>query len=197
MSEFLKAVKVRRTNYAIGKEKVVPEEKVEQIVKDAVLYSPSAFNSQSARVLLLFGAASDRLWEITKSVLKGVVPPDAYPKTEAKLNAFEAGYGTVLYFEDQDTVKKLQEQFPLYKDNFPRWSEQSSGMLQYVVWTALSDAGLGANLQHYNPLIDEKVKAEWQVPASWRLIGEMPFGKPMAPVDAKAFGPVERMKVYR
>ena len=30
-------------------------------------------------------------------------------------------------------------------------------MLQLVVWTALEAEGLGATLQHYNPLIDDEV----------------------------------------
>ena len=32
-------------------------------------------------------------------------------------------------------------------------------MIQFAVWCALTAAGLGANLQHYNPAIDEAVPA--------------------------------------
>lgn len=74
------------------------------------------------------------------------------------MDSFKAGYGTVLFFEDQSIVKSLQEQFALYADNFPIWSQQTSGMHQLVVWTALEGEGLGATLQHYNPLIDDEVK---------------------------------------
>lgn len=73
---------------------------------------------------------------IIKSLRK-VVPADAFKATEEKINTFKSGYGTILYFEDQEVVKSLQEQYALYKDNFPVWSLQSSGMLQFVVWTAL------------------------------------------------------------
>ena len=69
-----------------------------------------------------------------------------------------------MYFEDQVVVEGLQEQFALYKDNFPIWSLQSSGMLQFTIWTSLEAEGLGASLQHYNPLIDEQVKAEVETP---------------------------------
>ena len=31
----------------------------------------------------------------------------------------------------------------------------AAGMLQLAVWTALAEKGLGASLQHYNPLIDD------------------------------------------
>ncbi len=95
-------------------------------------------------------------------------------------------------------VKGLQEQFPLYRDNFPKWSQQSSGMLQYVLWTALASEGLGASLQHYNELIEEDVKSKWEIPAGWELIAQLPFGKPAAEPGEKDFQPIdERLKVYR
>lgn len=198
MSAFLDAVQARRSIYAIGKEEIVPKEQVEKIVKDAVLHTPSAFNSQSARVVVLFGSESDRLWEITKEELKAIVPADSFASTEAKIQGFMAGYGTVLFFEDQKPVQALQEQFPLYKDNFPIWSLESSGMLQFAIWTALEEAGLGATLQHYNPLIDARVRAAWDVPESWTLLGEMPFGKPLAPAGDKEFASIEdRVKIFK
>ena len=92
----------------------------------------------------------------------------------------------------------MQEKFPLYRDNFPIWSLQSSGMLQFAIWTALELEGWGASLQHYNPVIDEAVRAEWKIPASWKLIAQMPFGKPAEPAGDKEFRPLaERMMVYK
>ncbi|MNJ66145.1 hypothetical protein D3C77_621970 [compost metagenome] len=71
-------------------------------------------------------------------------------------------------------------------------------MLQFVVWTALANEGVGASLQHYNPLIDEKVQQEWNIPASWKLIAQMPFGKPVAEPGDKQFNPLDsRLKVFK
>ena len=71
-------------------------------------------------------------------------------------------------------------------------------MLQFIIWTALEEAGLGASLQHYNPIIDEAVKKEWHIPANWKLISEMPFGKPTAKAGEKEFAPLEtRVLVYK
>ncbi|NFV72581.1 nitroreductase, partial [Clostridium botulinum] len=39
--------------------------------------------------------------------------------------------------------------------------------------------GFGASLQHYNELIEEDVKKEWNIPNNWKLIAQMPFGKPV------------------
>ena len=56
---------------------------------------------------------------------------------------------------------------------------------------------MGASLQHYNELIGNQVKAEWNVPEEWMLISQMPFGKPTAPPDEKTFEPLEkRIKIY-
>ncbi|XOQ43896.1 MAG: Nitroreductase domain-containing protein [Clostridium sp.] len=195
---FLQALEKRRSIYSIGNEPTVSEEEIVSIISSAVKNSPSAFNSQSSRVIVLFGEHHNKLWEETKNILRKMVPEENFPKTEEKINSFSRGFGTVLFFEDQDVVAKLQEQYPLYRENFPVWSLQSSGMLQLAVWTALEEAGLGASLQHYNPLIDEKVRENWNAPQSWKLLGQMPFGNVTGKPKPKDFQPMEeRMKVFR
>ncbi|KOS26817.1 nitroreductase [Bacillus anthracis] len=196
--DFYTAMKERRTNYAINKELQVLDEKIKEMMEHAVKHTPSAFNSQSARIVVLLGEEHDKLWDITKETLRKIVPAENFAATEQKMNAFKAGYGTVLFFEDQAIVEKLQENLALYKDNFPIWSQQASGMLQFAVWTALEAEGFGASLQHYNPIIDDEVKKEWKVPANWKLIAQMPFGKPKEPPGEKEFQPIEeRVKFYK
>lgn len=196
--DFYQAVKDRYSVYQISDQKVVSEERIEEVVKFAVEHTPYAFNSQSGRVVVLFNENHDKLWEITKQELKKIVPEQDFSGTEARINSFKAGYGTVLFFEDQSIVRGLQEQMELYKDNFPIWSEQASGMLQYIVWTALEAEGLGATLQHYNPLIDQGVRAEWGIPEDWLLRAQMPFGKPEGERPAKEQQPIEdRVKIFK
>lgn len=84
----------------------------------------------------------------------------------------------------------MQEKFAIYADRFPPWADQSAGMLQFVVWTALEAEGLGANLQHYNPLVDEKVAATWGVPASWKLNAQLVFGGKTGEAGPKTFKPI-------
>jgi predicted oxidoreductase (fatty acid repression mutant protein) len=188
---FFESVENRRSIYALGKTKTVSEERVREIVEFAVKHTPSPFNSQSARVVVLFGNQSSKFWGFTKEALRKIVPPDAFKATEDKLASFDAGYGTILFFEDQAVVEGLQQKFEAYKEKFPVWSLQSNGMLEYVIWTALESEGLGASLQHYNPLIDEDVIKEWKLPASWKLLAEMPFGSVVAPAGIKEFNPLE------
>jgi uncharacterized protein len=185
--DLFKELKERRTIYGLSKETVVSDEKIQELIKEAVKYTPSAFNSQSARALVLLGENHDKLWDITKETLRKIVPADGFASTEDKMNSFRSAYGTVLFFEDNEVIEKLQSDFALYKDNFPVWSLESSGMLQLVVWMALDTEGFGASLQHYNPLIDDEVKKEWNIPNSWKLIAQMPFGKPTSGAGEKQF----------
>ncbi|MEG6584236.1 nitroreductase family protein [Dendrosporobacter sp. 1207_IL3150] len=198
VKEFFTAVRDRRTFYEIDKNITIADERIKQIIDDAVLNTPSAFNSQSARVLILLGQHHDKLWDITKDELRKIVPAERFAPTEEKINSFRNGYGSILFFEDMQVVEGLQSKFPLYKDNFPIWSNHSSGMLQFVIWTALEIEGLGASLQHYNPLIDDEVKKTWNVEGNWKLIAQMPFGNPTGLPGEKTFQPLEqRIKVFK
>ena len=195
---FLKALENRRSIYGLGNKPRIPEEEILELVRRAVKASPSAFNSQGARVAVLLGEQHEKLWNDTLEILRGVAPADGFGKTEEKIHSFRAGYGTVLFFEDQDVVSGFQRNFPLYRDNFPVWSLESAGMLQLAVWTALEAAGLGASLQHYNPLIDGKVRENWKFPQNWKLLAQMPFGTVAAAPGPKEFLPIDqRVKVFR
>ncbi|WP_078394601.1 nitroreductase family protein [Shouchella patagoniensis] len=198
MTTFYQAIENRRSYYAVSKEEVVSSERIQEIVEHAVKYVPSAFNSQSARVLVLFANEHDAFWDNTTALLKDIVGDGDFSGTQAKMDGFKAGSGTVLFFEDQTVVEDLQESFALYADNFPVWSEQSSGMLQFAIWTALELEGLGASLQHYNPIVDEMVASKWDIPKSWKLRAQMPFGKPAQDVGEKEFKPLEdRVKIAK
>ena len=184
---FLDQIKQRRTIYAIGKNVSKEQSAIEQIIQDAVRHSPSAFNSQTSRVVTLYGASHTKFWNMVREALRKIVPAEAFANTDAKINSFEAGFGTALFYEDQDTVKALQEQFALYADNFPVWSEHSTGIAQFAVWTALAEQNIGASLQHYNPIIDDEAAAAFDIPANWKLRAQLVFGSIEAPAGEKTF----------
>ncbi len=188
----------RRSIYAIGKNVTLDKSVITDLIQKAVREAPSSFNSQSSRAVILFGDAHHKVWDMALDALRPIVPAEAFAVTEKKINgSFKTGFGTVLFFEDQDVVKGLQEKFPLYADNFPIWSEQASGIAQYAVWLALTEQGIGATLQHYNPLIDSDVTKEWGIPASWKLRAQMPFGSIEAAAAEKAYmNDADRFKVF-
>ena len=187
MTEAKNLYQNRRSVYALGKNLPISEQEALEIIDNAVKYSPSAFNSQTAHVVVLLGENHQKLWDITFGELEKFLPnEEAKAATKGKIDSFAEAYGTILFFEDHDVVKGLQEQFPAYADNFPIWSEQSTGIASFAVWNALAEAGVGANIQHYNPVIDEKVAAEWNIPANLVLRAQMPFGEKLqeaAPIE--------------
>ncbi len=197
MSNFLEALKNRRSIYVLGRNISLSNEEISNLIKEAVNQSPSAFNAQEPRVVILFGENHEKLWNLTEEVLKPLTPEDAFPNTQAKLASFKAGYGTVLFFNNTDTTKNLQEQFALYADNFPDWAEQANGIATSNAWVTLSEAGLGASLQHYNPVIDEAVAKEWNIPTNWRLRSQLVFGsKEDEPLEKDFLAEDERFHIY-
>ncbi|MFH7810332.1 nitroreductase family protein [Acinetobacter sp. BSP-153] len=194
---FLDQIKQRRTIYAIGKNVDLTPANIESLIKEAVNHSPSAFNSQTSRIVTLFGESHLQFWNIVRETLRKIVPEAAFEATNKKLDSFSAGYGTVLFYEDQDVVKSLQEQFALYADNFPVWSEHSSAIAQFAVWTALSEYNIGASLQHYNPIVDAEIAELFEIPSNWKLRAQLVFGSIEAPAGEKTFmAEADRFKTF-
>lgn len=188
---FQEAMTHRRSYYALKNESPITDNEIIDIVHSAVKHVPSAFNSQSTRVVVLLHDKHQRVWEITKDVLRKIVSAEAFGNTKNKIeSSFQSGYGTLLFYEDQRPVKALQEQFPRYADNFPIWSQHTNAMHQFAIWTMLEDAGFGVSVQHYNPLIDELVTKEFNIPAEWTLIAQMPFGAPAGEPGEKDYQPL-------
>lgn len=197
MTTFTDTLKNRRSIYHLGRNVSLSNEELTALIKEAIKESPTAFNTQSTRAVILFEDAHEKLWEITEEALRPLTPAEAFPNTQNKLASFKNGYGTVLFFKDTDVVKGLQEQFELYADNFPDWSEQSNGIATANTWVALVDKGLGANLQHYNPVIDEAVAKEWNIPSNWKLRSQLVFGSPETPAGEKEYmNDADRFRVF-
>lgn len=198
MSQFFELQKQRRSIYALGDKVDKSQGELVELIQNSIKESPSPFNSQSSRAVILFADESDKFWqEIVLNKLKDVTPEDKFEETKEKINGFSAGVGTVLFFEDQSVVNNLEEKFPLYADNFQPWSEQAHGIAMYSVWMALAQENIGASVQHYNPLVDEAVEETYNVPSSWKLRAQMPFGSIEAPAGDKSYmDDSKRFKVF-
>ena len=198
MNSFQEAVTARRTIYKLGRNIPVLQSQIIAAVERMVKDIPTAFNMQSARVVVTMLDHHENIWHITESALRKVVPADKFAATKEKIDGFANAYGTILFFESSNMIKAMQDQFPLYKDNFPGWAMQANGMLQFAIWTALEDLGLGVNLQHYNPLIDEDIKKVFDLPDSWDLVAQMVFGEKLEdapPIEKIPTG--SRVKIFK
>jgi uncharacterized protein len=94
---FLDTMAARRTIYTLNKSSPIPQSRIEEIIRHAVLHVPSSFNTQTTRIIFLVGEEHDKLWEIVKDSVKAIVPAEAWPASEKKLNGFKAGYGSVSF----------------------------------------------------------------------------------------------------
>ena len=174
----INTLKLRRSIYSLNKNLPVSEAEVKKLIEQVTELVPDAFNMKSARVIAAFGEQQNKLWDEIYNVFNGKVARE-------KIDSFKAAAGTVLYFIDNEVVKGLQEKFAAYAANFPIWANQANGMLQFSIWSALRELNIGANIQHYNPVIDNKVKELFDVPESWSLTAQMPFGGIVKEPEAK------------
>lgn len=177
LETFQNAIEKRRTIYSLDQDISISDNEVEDIIEHAIKHVPSSFNSQSTRIVLLLNDNHNKFWEITKQELKNAMGPDHdFQATSDKVDNFKHSHGTILFFEDQDVIEGLQNQMPNYAENFAVWSSQTNAMHQFSIWTALSTVGIGASLQHYNPLVDVAVSEAFEIPKTWKLVAQMPFG---------------------
>lgn len=187
----------RRSIYALGNELPVAAQAIVNMAERVLLHTPSAFNSQSSRLVVLFGAEHHKFWDIAEEKLRETIGDGDFSGSQKKMDSFRAAAGTVLFYEDKKVTESLQQQYALYADRFPVWAQQTSAMHQYAMWTELRTLDVGASLQHYNPLVDADVATAFAIPDSWELVAQMPFGNIVAPADEKTYQPLnERMKVY-
>lgn len=187
-SEFNNLLAKRRSIYALGDNVKESLENIYTLIKDTVRNSPTAFNSQTVRTVVLFGKASNKVWDIVEDRLKSEVPnEEAFAKTKEKIATFRAGFGTILFLTDTAIVEKLERDFPLYAANFADWAEQGIGGAQQAVWAALAEQHIGASLQHYNPLIDDAIHEAFALSKEWKLRAQMPFGSIEAPTGEKDY----------
>ena len=169
-------MKQRRTIISLGRKVLYSRDYLSHLIKEAVHCCPSALNSQSVRVIILTEKAHSKFWTMVKTVQAKHLPEHIVESANMKIDQCMNAYGSVLFFEDLDVIRQLQKQKPLQAAEFAIWSEQTSGMAQFAVWTALSSAGLGAALHHYNPAIDQATAEMFDLPQSWHFKAQLVFG---------------------
>lgn len=129
---FLEAVANRRTIYAISSENApVDTSRVHEIITDIVKHTPSPYNAQTARAVIVSGEQHIKYWNHVYEAMPNVLPAEVWPMMEPRVKAFrDGGAGTVLWFEDQDSVQELIKSHPMITPFAESWSDQSSGMHQ-------------------------------------------------------------------
>ena len=108
MSDLLEILNKRRSIYNLGKDIPVSEDVVVNLIKKAIEIAPTAFNSQSARLVILIKESHLKFWNIVLDTLKKIVPENKFDNTQKRILSFANGYGTILFFEDMNTYLQYQ-----------------------------------------------------------------------------------------
>ena len=65
-SKLVELNKKRHSIYALGENLPLTQNEVYELVTDTIQSSPTAFNSQTVRAVVLFGEKSNRVWDIVE-----------------------------------------------------------------------------------------------------------------------------------
>ncbi|QIW94758.1 hypothetical protein AMS68_000276 [Peltaster fructicola] len=155
---FTDAIKNRRTIYQLQKKSPISDARLQEVLSQIDEH--------------------EKFWDVVTGILKAIVPPESWEGTAGRMAGFRNAFGTILFYEDPKTVKELQEKVAAYADKVPGWSTETNAMHQYHAWVALENEGFGANLQHYNPLPNQKAAEIWNIPLEWQLQAQLVFGAP-------------------
>ncbi|MCI5643247.1 nitroreductase family protein [Peptoniphilus sp. SGI.035] len=170
MQNYIEIIKKRRSYYDLSEDVPLTNEEIKYLIEDVLNTTPSHMNSQTTRVVLLFDEKSKDFWKRVNETYDNKI-------NEEKFLGFYHAKGTALIFIDKDEIREQEKNMSLYKEYFETWGQHSAAMVQLNIWQALRDEEIGASNQHYNPHIDSWVKDLYEIPDSWELIAEMPFGK--------------------
>ena len=194
---YLDILKTRRSIYILKDQLPVSQAIVAGRVKEAISLSPTAFMMQDIHAVILTGDNHRKLWDkIVYNTLQKIVPAEAFKRTEIKLNTFSQATGTILLLRDLEAVEQMRKEYATYADEMDNWSWQDLGIAMVNIWNSLAEINVGANIQHYNPLIDDEVKSTWNIPANYQLVGQMVYGGIVSrPGDKERKGDDELVRV--
>lgn len=158
----------------------VTEAQVKEIVQHFVKHTPTSFNSQSIRAIILWGDAHKKVWDSVYEETK------EFPFSARAKSLKDTAYGTIVFFDDQETIDRISAKFVGYKELFPFWAAHANGSAEIAIWKALSALGLGANLQHLNKWVGNALKGK--VNDKWNVVAQLAFGVPIdGPSKEKLF----------
>lgn len=181
MAELRKLMQERKSVYKIGRQTEVSPDQVAERLEEVVTDIPSAFNSQSPRLVLISGEKHEKVWDLIDASQKEALRPDSYASMATRFADAKKGLGTVLLFESKEAVEAM----PTNEIRANQYKENNHGIAAYAVWLILTELGLGATLQHHNIGYDEGYDKEIRdylgLPDNWEMLAQMPFGSIESP----------------
>ncbi|BEI83484.1 hypothetical protein CcaverHIS002_0400880 [Cutaneotrichosporon cavernicola] len=201
-AQLFAALRARRSVYAIKPSSPISDSAIRELVEAAIHLAPTAYNSQTPRIALVFGDKHKRVWDAMWIENQKTFPDAEFEAAQRKKweNGFMSGYGSIVFFDDRKTLEEFIAKMPHRKVELTAWSKNGTGILQHTVWTALAAEGLGASLQHFPQIsttADAALRKVIDVPEEWECTAIMPFGEIVQHPAEKPKLPVsELVKVF-
>lgn len=200
---FMDAITARRSQYMINNALPLSHIEVEELVKRSIVASRSIRGGDvpsATRIVVIFDALHDALWERAKDQIVALMGCKNSDAAVAKIDrSFKAAAGTVMFFEDlratSTHVRRLESMGLDEKGLEDTLGSREVAAAEFVVWTALSEAGIGASLQHYGLAKDSTLAKDMGIPPWWKMHAQMPFGTVVSPPDAKTFLPMDERSI--
>lgn len=179
--QWLAAAKQRRSVYGLTNTSKISDGRIQKVIEDVLSFTPSSYNTQPLRIVLVTGAKQAQLWDIVATAAEPILKAageEVWNKMNGMFQMFKNTYGSVVFFDDTDVITESGKTHASAAHMFEEFSHHASGMAQILVWTALEIEGLGANLQHMNaiPPVEAAIKTFLGVPESYKLRAHLNFG---------------------
>lgn len=176
MAEFKQLIKNRRSIYALGQNSDYSVEEIVATIRETQKDVPTAFNSQTSRLVVVTGEANTKFWNLILDVQKQVLDQATWDFMSPIMEGSKNAIGTVLFFEDRDAVATM----PTQGQRTEAYKQNNSANAQFATWLALAEMNLGGSLQHFNvgyeQGFDKAIREMFNLPDSYELIAQMPFG---------------------
>ncbi len=142
-------------------------------ILEAGRWSPSAFNSQPARIVVIKERQAE-FWDFIANTLRQKLQGEQLERTLARIPGYRSGVFTLVFYED--TTISNNPPFPGGGETWKSWATQGLGIMQVNVWNAIAAVGLAASNQHMNQQMEEELRAFLGVPAAWKSYSIFPVG---------------------
>lgn len=89
----------------------IPDSSIVELASNALLHVPSAFNSQTTRLTILFSEAYRKLWSIIGATFEAYLGAERFTSSgfADKISGYKKSYGTILFWDDVEALEKTEE----------------------------------------------------------------------------------------
>ncbi len=170
-------IEKRRSNYDLAANIELNKKDLINLLRKIIYYSPSPFNVQSSKIVLLNKKSHHLLWTtVVEEYLKKNNNGELLDSDKARIKREDKAYGTILFYKDEQVIEENKKKLDAYEQKeLNNWCIEESAMLQMNVWNELRLKNIGAHLVHFDN-IDEEISVTFDIDKKYKLVAMMVFG---------------------